>query len=72
MCKIVVDFRSYLRNADRFFFFVHISCQRLGVISLTYLWQRDQSELLREMLDAGINAVLIKVASMGLVFFVNE
>eukprot|EP00466_Bigelowiella_natans_P015110 jgi/Bigna1/33495/e_gw1.2.107.1 len=42
-------------------------CDRLGLVSLAYLWQRDQSDLLREMVfDAGIDAVLVKVASMGL------
>lgn len=41
-------------------------CQRLGLTSLAYLWRRDQSELLKEMIDSGLTAVLIKVASMGL------
>jgi diphthine-ammonia ligase len=38
----------------------------LGLTSLSYLWQRDQGELLQEMIDAGVNAVLIKVAGIGL------
>ncbi|CAG2185260.1 unnamed protein product [Mytilus edulis] len=42
------------------------SCQRLGLTSLAYLWRRDQSELLKEMIDSGVSAILIKVASMGL------
>lgn len=41
-------------------------CCRLGLVSLAYLWQRDQADLLREMIDAGVKAVLIKVASMGI------
>ena len=41
-------------------------CRRLGLVSLAYLWQRDQGELLREMVDAGVEAVVVKVAAMGL------
>jgi diphthine-ammonia ligase len=33
---------------------------------LAYLWQREQVELLQEMIDAGLVAVLIKVAGVGL------
>jgi diphthine-ammonia ligase len=43
-----------------------ISCQRLGLTTLAYLWQRDQSELLDEMVGAGMEAILIKVAGIGL------
>jgi len=42
------------------------SCARLGLVALAYLWQRDQEELLHEMAQAGVNAVLIKIAAMGL------
>jgi diphthamide synthase (EF-2-diphthine--ammonia ligase) len=35
-------------------------------VSLSFLWRRDQSELLEEMIAKGINAILIKTASMGL------
>ncbi len=42
------------------------SCQRLSLTSLSYLWQRDQAELLAEMIAAGMEAVLIKVAGIGL------
>lgn len=42
------------------------SCQRLGLISLAYLWQRDQSELLSEMASTGLESVIIKVAGAGL------
>ncbi|TRM67665.1 hypothetical protein BD626DRAFT_479464 [Schizophyllum amplum] len=41
-------------------------CRRLGLTSLSYLWQRDQGELLSEMVDAGLEAILIKVAGIGL------
>lgn len=41
-------------------------CQRLGLTSLAYLWQRDQVELLQEMVDSGMEAIIIKVAAMGL------
>lgn len=42
------------------------SCCRLGLVSLAYLWQRDQKLLLEEMLQAGVSAVIIKVACLGL------
>ncbi|KAF8351342.1 hypothetical protein F5887DRAFT_875574 [Amanita rubescens] len=41
-------------------------CRRLGLTPLCYLWQRDQGSLLSEMIDAGMEAVLIKVAGIGL------
>ncbi|KAK7204281.1 hypothetical protein BZA70DRAFT_188687 [Myxozyma melibiosi] len=41
-------------------------CGRLGLTCLAYLWQRDQSELLDEMISSGVNAILIKVAGIGL------
>ncbi|XP_078314514.1 uncharacterized protein LOC111129115 isoform X2 [Crassostrea virginica] len=41
-------------------------CLRLGLTSLAYLWRRDQEELLTEMIDSNLTAVLIKVASLGL------
>ena len=41
-------------------------CRRLSLTPLCYLWQRDQAELLSEMIGAGLEAVLIKVAGMGL------
>lgn len=42
-------------------------CSRLGLISFAFLWKRDQTELLQEMIDAELDAVLIKVACMGLI-----
>jgi diphthine-ammonia ligase len=41
-------------------------CRRLGLVALSFLWQRNQEELLHEMIGAGINAALIKVSSSGL------
>ncbi|KAL9939536.1 hypothetical protein V8E36_001353 [Tilletia maclaganii] len=38
----------------------------LQLTPLTYLWQRSQDDLLDEMVKAGMNAVLIKVAGIGL------
>ena len=35
-------------------------CERLGLASLAYLWQRDQRALLREMIRKGVYAVLVK------------
>ena len=34
--------------------------------SLSYLWRRDQEELLNEMINSGMHAILIKVAALGL------
>ncbi|KAJ7129533.1 hypothetical protein C8R44DRAFT_700368 [Mycena epipterygia] len=41
-------------------------CRRLGLTPLCYLWQRDQGELMAEMVAAGMEAILIKVAGIGL------
>ncbi|KAI5072248.1 hypothetical protein GOP47_0012354 [Adiantum capillus-veneris] len=41
-------------------------CSRLGLISLAYLWKQEQDDLLQQMIAGGINAVLVKVAAMGL------
>lgn len=35
-------------------------------MSFCFLWRRDQSKLLDEMIARGINAILIKTATMGL------
>jgi diphthine-ammonia ligase len=42
-------------------------CARLGMHSLAYLWARNQGELLQDMIDSGLEAILIKVACYGLV-----
>ncbi|EDQ92265.1 uncharacterized protein MONBRDRAFT_14389, partial [Monosiga brevicollis MX1] len=39
---------------------------RHGITVLSYLWQRDQAELLAEMVASGLEAIVIKVAAMGL------
>ncbi|KAG5681606.1 hypothetical protein PVAND_011022 [Polypedilum vanderplanki] len=41
-------------------------CSRLNLQPLAYLWRRDQAELLQEMIDCQIDAIIIKVASLGL------
>lgn len=42
-------------------------CERLGNVEmLAYLWHREQGALLKEMIDSGVNAIIIKVAAMGL------
>lgn len=34
---------------------------------LAYLWRRDQKELLQEMIQCGLKAMIIKVAALGAV-----
>lgn len=41
-------------------------CGRLGLTVLAYLWQRDQGELMAEMCSSAMEAILIKVAAVGL------
>ncbi|GAA5889506.1 hypothetical protein JCM5296_005970 [Sporobolomyces johnsonii] len=41
-------------------------CSRLGLTPIAYLWERDQPELLGEMVDAEMESVLVKVAGAGL------
>ena len=41
-------------------------CSRLGLVSLAFLWMQPQADLLQDMIDAGIIAVLVKVAALGL------
>ncbi|KAI9499907.1 hypothetical protein GGI25_003238 [Coemansia spiralis] len=53
-------FSSYQANRVQ-----HV-CDRLGIQMLAYLWHREQVELLQEMVDSGVEAILIKVASYGL------
>lgn len=42
-------------------------CGRLGLVSLSYLWRREQQPLLEEMVSCGVEAVIVKVAGAGLV-----
>ncbi|XP_005885831.1 PREDICTED: diphthine--ammonia ligase isoform X1 [Myotis brandtii] len=41
-------------------------CKRLNLQPLAYLWQRNQEDLLREMIASNIQAIIIKVAALGL------
>ncbi|KPV71892.1 uncharacterized protein RHOBADRAFT_307, partial [Rhodotorula graminis WP1] len=41
-------------------------CARLGLVPLAYLWERDQKDLLADMVDADIESILVKVAGAGL------
>ncbi|KAK3239918.1 hypothetical protein CYMTET_50185 [Cymbomonas tetramitiformis] len=41
-------------------------CARLGLISLCYLWRQNQRALLRTMIHSEVEAVLVKVAALGL------
>jgi diphthine-ammonia ligase len=41
-------------------------CARLGLVSLAYLWQYDQAELVTAMGEQGLDAIIAKVASLGL------
>jgi len=41
-------------------------CGRVGLTPLCYMWNRNQSELLHEMILAGIEAIFVKVAVVGL------
>lgn len=61
--------RSSSSSSSYFTLFTLFSCfrcSRLGLVSLAYLWRRDQGELLQEMIDSGVEAVVIKVAALGL------
>lgn len=40
-------------------------CGRLGLVSLAYMWRQPQARLLRDMWQAGIVAVMVKVAAIG-------
>ena len=65
VCRILIQHNKPLLMICSFCFLIS-RCSRLGLSSLAYLWRRDQSELLSEMISAGIEAVLIKVAAMGM------
>lgn len=41
-------------------------CQRLNLKMLAYLWNEDQDSLLQRMIDNNFEAILIKVACIGL------
>ncbi|OZC12565.1 putative ATPase [Onchocerca flexuosa] len=41
-------------------------CQRLNLESLTYLWNADQALLFDEIISSGVEAIIVKVAALGL------
>ncbi|ORX35894.1 hypothetical protein BD324DRAFT_682050 [Kockovaella imperatae] len=41
-------------------------CQRLGLVSLAYLWQMAQMPLLDSMFSSGLEPIIVKVAGEGL------
>lgn len=41
-------------------------CKRLNISMLAYLWRQDQDSLLQQMIDNNFDAILIKVACIGL------
>lgn len=45
---------------------VESAASRVGLLSLAPLWRREQRGLLAEMISVGLDAVLIKVAGVGL------
>lgn len=53
-------YSSYQKNR------VEEVCARLGMRSVAYLWGREQTALLDEMIASGLQAVLIKTAVVGL------
>eukprot|EP00740_Mantoniella_antarctica_P002777 CAMPEP_0181365862 /NCGR_PEP_ID=MMETSP1106-20121128/10341_1 /TAXON_ID=81844 /ORGANISM="Mantoniella antarctica, Strain SL-175" /LENGTH=654 /DNA_ID=CAMNT_0023481061 /DNA_START=513 /DNA_END=2474 /DNA_ORIENTATION=+ len=46
---------------------VEAVCADLGLVSLAYLWRQPQGLMLETLCAAGVDAILIKVAAMGLV-----
>lgn len=40
--------------------------QRLGLVSLSYLWHLDQCTLLEEMIEQAMEVMIVKVATLGL------
>lgn len=45
---------------------VESAASRVGLLTLAYLWRREQRQLLDEMIQVGVDAVLVKVAGIGL------
>lgn len=41
-------------------------CKRMSLTMLAYLWDQDQDKLLQRMIDCNFDAILIKVACIGL------
>ncbi len=45
---------------------VYPRAERLGLEVLAYLWNKNQYDLVQQMISSSIHAILIKVASLGL------
>lgn len=45
---------------------VESAASRIGLLTLAYLWRREQRQLLDEMIQVGVDAILVKVAGIGL------
>jgi len=45
---------------------VENAASRVGLTSFAYLWRKDQKTLLREIIESGIVAILVKVGAVGL------
>jgi diphthine-ammonia ligase len=41
-------------------------CSRIGLVSIAYLWEQTQEDLLNQMCQFDVEAILIKVCSIGL------
>ena len=41
-------------------------CDRLGLTSLAFMWRRPQQQLLRTMIGRDVDAIIVKIAAMGL------
>ena len=71
LCFVSLILCIYLTNKCQFSCFcecngwLFFSCDRLDLIVLAYLWERDQTTLLKEMIDCQVEAIVIKVATMG-------
>ncbi|XP_952275.1 uncharacterized protein TA13205 [Theileria annulata] len=55
---------SYLNNKSTRW--VKNVCSRLNLSSVNPLWERNQRDLIKEMIDEGMEAILIKTCSLGL------
>ena len=52
----------HLNTSYTLLYIIYFRCSRLGLISLSYLWRRNQAELLDEMIDDGkLNSIIVKV-----------
>ncbi len=63
-CVSAVSSGAILSNYQRLR--IENVCVRLGLLSLSPLWRQPQRLLLKEMIDSGLDAVLVKVSSLGL------